>query len=173
MTFPWISATALRSGRKCLQRVAHGVRRWCNSPRQLLDRFTHAVVEVVQPLPVQSPVQGGTDVNASQPKFDVICIVDHRVLGAFQSVFDQQEAGRELTLIIARITPTEPKTALAGVILESSFARFKASMAAFNDEIVLSRPLGRWDSASMVETQVVAREVCGVKLEGCEEGSEL
>jgi hypothetical protein len=40
-----------------------------------------------------------------------------------------------LTLIIARIALREPKTALAGVILESSFARFKTSMTAFNAEI--------------------------------------
>jgi hypothetical protein len=66
---------------------------------------------------------------------------------------DQQKTRRKLTLIIARMTLTEPKTAFAGVILESSFARFKASMAAFNVEIVPSRPLGRWDSASMVETR--------------------
>ena len=63
-------------------------------------------------------------------------------------------------MIIVRIALTEPKTALAGVILESSFARFKASMATFNAEIMLSRPLGRWGSASMVET---AREPRGVK----------
>jgi hypothetical protein len=37
-----------------------------------------------------------------------------------------------------RIILTEPKTALAGVTLEASFARFMNSMAMFNDEIVLS-----------------------------------
>ena len=43
-------------------------------------------------------------------------------------------------------------------------------MDAFNAEIVLSRPLGRWDLASMVET----RGSCegNVRGEGCEEGSE-
>jgi hypothetical protein len=45
---------------------------------------------------------------------------------------------RELTLIMARITLTEPKTALAGVILQTSFARFMASMAMFNEERVIS-----------------------------------
>ena len=46
-----------------------------------------------------------------------------------------------------------PKTALAGVILESSFARFKAPMAAPNAETVFSRPSGRWDSASIVKAR--------------------
>jgi len=69
-----------------------------------------------------------------------------------------------------RITLTVPKTALAGVILESSFARFRASMVAFNAEIVFSRPLGHWDSACMVET----RGSCegSVEREGCEKGFE-
>ena len=62
-------------------------------------------------------------------------------------------------MIIVRITLTEPKMVLAGVKLEISLARFKASasMAAFNTEIVPSRPLGRWNSPSMVET----RSGCG------------
>jgi len=42
------------------------------------------------------------------------------------------------TLIIVKRMLTEPKTALAGVMLATSFARFKASMAAFNDERVRS-----------------------------------
>ena len=49
---------------------------------------------------------------------------------------------------------TEPKTALAGVALDISFARFVASMAAFSKERALSR---RWacclESVSMVENQ--------------------
>jgi len=39
---------------------------------------------------------------------------------------------------MARIAPTELKTALAGAILEASFARFKILMAAFNAEIALA-----------------------------------
>jgi len=39
-------------------------------------------------------------------------------------------------LIIVRRILAEPKTALAGVTLESSFARFKPSMATFKDEMV-------------------------------------
>jgi hypothetical protein len=58
---------------------------------------------------------------------------------------------RKLTLIMVRTTPTEPKTALAGVMLAISFARFMASMAAFNVEKVTSRC--RWDFASMVDTR--------------------
>jgi hypothetical protein len=42
-------------------------------------------------------------------------------------------------LIIVRITLTEPKTALAGVMLEISFARFKVSMAALSEETTFSR----------------------------------
>ena len=68
-------------------------------------------------------------------------------------------------MIIVRITLTEPKTALAGLILEGSFARVVASIAAFKAEITPSRSLGRWDMVSMVETsgRIVRRE-------GCEEG---
>jgi len=125
-----------------------------NSHRQLVDCLTHEVIEIVQPPPVQSLVEGGTDVSPSQPKFDAIRPVDQCVLGAFQSTIDQQKTGRKLTLIVRRITSTEPKIALAGVTPEASFARFKASMAAFNAEIVPSRPFGRrWDSTSMVETR--------------------
>ena len=43
--------------------------------------------------------------------------------------------------------------AFAGVTLESSFARFKASMAAFNAVTAPFCPLGRWDSAFMVGTR--------------------
>ena len=73
-------------------------------------------------------------------------------------------------MIVARITLTEPKTALAGVILEISFARFKASMAVFNIRIAPSCPLGRWDWASMVEAQGSCERV--VQGENYEEGSE-
>ena len=58
---------------------------------------------------------------------------------------------RRHTLIIVRRMLTEPKTALAGVMLDSSFARFIASMAAFNKERALSWRFVRWDFASMVE----------------------
>jgi hypothetical protein len=63
------------------------------------------------------------------------------------------------TLMSVRRTVTEPKTALAGGKLEI-FTGFKAPMAPSNAEMAPSRPLGRWDSVSMV---VVAKEPCGVK----------
>ena len=47
-----------------------------------------------------------------------------------------------------------PKTAFAGVMLETSFARFMASIATFSEERTPSRrPFGRWDLASMVQIQ--------------------
>jgi len=55
--------------------------RWpMDSRRQLPDCFQHRVAEVAQRLPLQSPVQGGTDVGAGQPEFDVISLVDNRIL---------------------------------------------------------------------------------------------
>ena len=56
-------------------------------------------------------------------------------------------------MIIVRRMVTEPKTALAGVMLETSFARFRVSMATFSKERAPSRPFGRWDLAAMVEMQ--------------------
>jgi hypothetical protein len=53
---------------------------------------------------------------------------------------------------MARMTPTEPKMALAGVALETSFARFMASMAAFSAERVTSWRFDPRDFVSMVET---------------------
>lgn len=47
----------------------------------------------------------------------------------------------------------EPKIALAGVMLETSFARFTVSMAAFSKERASSRRFVRWDFASMAEVQ--------------------
>ena len=55
----------------------------CNSRRQLVDCLDHRIVEIVQPPPLQSPVEGGTDISAGQPEFDVIHLVDHRVLSPF------------------------------------------------------------------------------------------
>lgn len=46
------------------------------------------------------------------------------------------------TLIIMRIKLTEPKTVLAGVMREIFPARFKASMAIFSEETILSRRFG-------------------------------
>ena len=65
-------------------------------------------------------------------------------------------------------TPTEPKTAFAGVMLETSFARFTASMARFNEERVLSRLFGRLGLVAIVETQRRGEETS--LRAGCEEG---
>ena len=54
---------------------------------------------------------------------------------------------------MVRRMATEPKTALAGVMLESSLARFRASMAIFREERAESRPFGRWDLVAIVEIQ--------------------
>ena len=61
-------------------------------------------------------------------------------------------------MIIVRRTPTEPKTTLAGVMLETSFARFMASMATFNEETAPVLGFCR-ESALIVET--AARKGCG------------
>ena len=74
---------------------------------------------------------------------------------------------KKRVLIIARRTLTEPKAALAGVMLDISFARFKASMATFNGEIVPSRSFGRWDLASMVRIRGSYEKTA--RCEGCEE----
>ena len=126
----------------------------CNSRRQLVDCLARGVIEIVQPPPVQSIVEGGTDVGAGQPKFDVIFPLDQCVLGACQSTIGQQKTSRKLTLIVERRTLTVPKTALAGAIAEASFAGSNASMAVFNAEIASSgRSLGRWDPTSIAETR--------------------
>jgi len=114
--------------------------------------LAHGVIEIVQPLPLQLLIEGGTNVSAGQPKFDAIRPLDQLVLGPFQSTIDQQKTRRKLTLIVERITLTESKTALAGAIAEAFSVRFKASMAVFNTEIASSRSLGRWDPTSMIET---------------------
>ena len=74
---------------------------------------------------------------------------------------------REHTLISARRVLTEPNIALAiGGTLEI-LARFKASMASFNAGTAPSRPLGRWDLASMTEVRGSCRGT--VRREGGEE----
>lgn len=54
---------------------------------------------------------------------------------------------------MVRRTQTEPKTALAGVILENSFARFVASMATFSEERILPCSFGRRDLVFMVKSK--------------------
>lgn len=47
----------------------------------------------------------------------------------------------------------ESNAALAGVMLETSLARLRASTAAFKEERAPSRPFSRWDSVVMVQAQ--------------------
>ena len=65
---------------------------------------------------------------------------------------------------------TDPKTALAGVILEISFARFEASIATFSEERTPPRPFGRWDLISM--TQSKGSRENKTRGGGCERGCE-
>ena len=58
---------------------------------------------------------------------------------------------------------TVPKTALAGVIVEISFARFMASIVAFNAETIPFLPLGCRDLVSMVETRGSCERRYGVE----------
>ena len=60
---------------------------------------------------------------------------------------------RKFTRIIVRRMLAVPNAALAGIILETSFARFRASIATFSEEGTPSRPFGRWKLAVMGETQ--------------------
>ena len=60
---------------------------------------------------------------------------------------------KKRTTIIIKITANEPKTALAGVALEISFARFEASMSTFKAERIPSRSFGRWEFVAIVETR--------------------
>jgi len=62
---------------------------------------------------------------------------------------------------------TVPKTALAGVMLETSFARFRASIAMFSEERAPSRPFGCWDLVAIIDVQGSWETVA--RREGCEE----
>jgi len=77
--------------------------------------------------------------------------------------------GRKRTLIVARRVLTEPKTVLAGVMLEVFSAGFKDSMAAFNAEVLPSRPVGCRSSVSIA---AAAREPYGLKAARKESGPE-
>ena len=61
-------------------------------------------------------------------------LVDHRVLVACHLAIVQRRLGEKLTPVILRITLTVSKTAVAGVTLENSFARFRALTAAFSKD---------------------------------------
>ena len=61
---------------------------------------------------------------------------------------------------MARRIPAEPKAALAGVMLETSFARLRVSMAAFSAKRTPSRLFGCLDFVAIV---VAVRERCGTE----------
>ena len=65
--------------------------------------------------------------------------------------------------MVVRRALAEPNAALAGVILEVSFARLRASMAAFNEDRAPSCPFGRLDLSTMVGTQVSCKRVQAVR----------
>ena len=162
VTFLWISATVLRVW------VVRSVYRRFDSRCQLDYRITHRLIELIQFPPTHAPVERRADLGAAQPELNVLKLVDHGVLAKLQPGACRRERGR--TLIIVRRTLTQPKTAFAGVILETSFARFMASMAAFSEEMTPSRPFGGWELASMVETGGDCGKV--MQCVGCEEGSD-
>ena len=62
------------------------------------------------------------------------------------------QTGGKLTLIIVRRMLAEPKRALAGVMLETSFARFRPSMAIPREERIRSRPFESLGSMTIVKT---------------------
>ena len=64
-------------------------------------------------------------------------------------------------MIMARITPTVAKAALAGVPSTASFKIFRVSMVAFNVERATSGRPGCWDFGRMVE--VAARKGRGAQ----------
>lgn len=69
----------------------------------------------------------------------------------------------EITLIVDRRMLVDANTALAGVMLEISFARSRASMATFNVERAPSRPFCCWGVKSSSKHAVVARKWCGTQ----------
>ena len=72
------------------------------------------------------------------------------------------QPGVKRTLIIVRRALAEPKRALAGVMLDTSFARFRPSMATSREERIRSRPLESLDSMATVETGDCRGKRCGI-----------
>ena len=77
--------------------------------------------------------------GARSPKVDIILLVGHRVLTKHELALVHRHRGRDDTLIIVRRALTEPKAAPAGVMLNISFARLRASVRTFNTEIILEK----------------------------------
>ena len=100
----------------------------------------------------------------------MIHFISRGVLARCKWSRSSQESGKH-TLISVRSVLTEPKIVLTGAALEISFARFMASIAAFNVGIVVSCPLDRWDWDSMVKTRRSCERTVR-RGEGYEEGTE-
>ena len=131
--------------------AAQNAHRGFNPRRQLVYRLAHGPTEVVQFLPVRSPIKSSADIGAIQPEFDVILVIDHRFL--VEGEPEARRWGRNSTLTIVSRTLTDPKTAFAGVMLEVSFARFRDLMATANAEGTPSRPFGRWELVAIVDNR--------------------
>ena len=85
MIFFCISATVLRYETWCVGGKTWHLHRWFNSRRQLIYRITHGLAEVVQFLPVHSPIKSSTDIGTGQPELDIILFIDHCVLAMCES----------------------------------------------------------------------------------------
>ena len=66
---------------------------------------------------------------------------------------------------------TGPKTGFAGVLLEASFARLRASMAIFSAAMPRPRLFGGWELSVMVESQ--GSDEKAARRGGCEKAFEL
>ena len=86
----------------------------------------------------------------------------------FRTNYSGRRRGR--TLNIERRALTVPKAALAGAMLEISFARSRALMVASNAEMMPSRSFGCWELVSMVEARGSWEKI--VRQEGCAERPE-
>lgn len=65
------------------------------------------------------------------------------------------------TLIVSRREPTEPKAALAGVMVDLSFARFRVSMGTFSFEKVSPCSFGRWDVEAIIDARGGYKKTAG------------
>jgi hypothetical protein len=137
MIFVWISANVLWSRVSLVE---------CSEPTT--TGLTHVVscliashAESLRSFNNQPPAEGSADVGAGQPEFDAVLLIGHRLLCTFHwSLTNQHIRHRgKPTFIIVRITLKEPKTGLAGVILQNSLARSETSMATFSEERMISR----------------------------------
>ena len=104
---------------------------------QLRNRLAHGLAEVVQFPPIHPPIEGSAHIGAGYAELDVVGFIGHRFLDTREPEARHRRTGGR-TLIIVRRTATELKTALAGVMLEISFARFMNSISTFNPEVILS-----------------------------------